>query len=245
VLQDEYRLMHALELSHWWFRGRRRILLDLLEQATRSTQRVPEILDYGCGTGGNTSFYAALGSVVAIEPDRAAVRLAHARGGAQYCRCVGTSLPFRAGVFDAVLASDVLEHIEDDAAAVAEIARVIRPGGVVILTVPAHQWMFSEHDVALHHFRRYSKASIRSLLEGTGMKIRRLSYWNASLFPLICLSRLVKAGRSSADARSDTAGAAPWWLNQTLAGVLASEAALLRRVSLPWGVSLVAMAQRM
>jgi SAM-dependent methyltransferase len=245
VLRDEYQLMHGLELKHWWFRGRRRILVDLLEEATNPGPPAPRILDYGCGTGGNTSFYAALGSVVGIEPDWSAIRLAHVRGGANYCRSEGTRLPFRPGVFDIVVASDVLEHIEDDEAAVAEIARVIRPGGVLILTVPAHQWMFSEHDVALHHFRRYSKTSLRMLLEGTGMKIRRLSYWNASLFPLICLLRLMRAGHSRPVARSDRGGEAPHWINEGLAALLAGEAAVVRRVSLPWGVSLVAAAQRM
>jgi SAM-dependent methyltransferase len=235
--------MHALELTHWWFRGRRRVLVDMLRGSTDAGQGMPRILDLGCGTGGNTSAFASVGSVVGLEPDAAAIRLAHARGRAQYCRGHGAQLPFRSGIFDAVVASDVLEHIEDDVAAVAEIARVLRPGGTVIISVPAHQWLFSEHDAALHHFRRYSKARLRNVLESGGLRIRRLSYWNAVLFPAICFRRLVGRRRSANAPRSDMTSA-PWLINEALAALLAGEAAVFRHAPLPWGVSLIALAER-
>lgn len=244
MLPHEYDVMHALELRHWWFRGRRRILLDILRNAVDTRRDRPRILDYGCGSGGNTSVYASVGSVVGIEPDASAIRLAHARGGAQYCRGQGTQLPFRSGVFDAVVASDVLEHIRDDVGAAAEIARVLHPGGVAIISVPAHQWLFSEHDAALHHFRRYSKAGIRDVLGRGGLRVRRLSYWNAVLFPAICFRRLVARRRSPNGPRSDTASV-PWLINEALAALLVAEAAVLRHAPLPWGVSLIALAERM
>jgi len=240
---NEYEIMHALELHHWWFRGRRRLLVDLLRGAAGARAGSLRILDYGCGTGGNTSAYASLGVVVGVEPDSAAVRLARERGGARYCRTAGTQLPFRQGAFDAVMASDVLEHIEDDFEAVSEIARVLRPGGTAIISVPAHQWLFSEHDAALHHFRRYSKAAIRNVLERGGLRIRRLSYWNAALFPAICLHRLLVKPRRGHEPRSDTSSS-PWLINEALAALLAAEAAVLRHAPLPWGVSLVGVAER-
>jgi SAM-dependent methyltransferase len=243
VLPHEYDVMHGLELRHWWFRGRRRVLVDLLRQSTGRKSGIPRILDFGCGTGGNTTVYASLGSVIGIEPDASAVRLAQARGGALYCRGTGTRLPFRGGAFDAVVASDVLEHIEDDRAALAETARVLRPGGVLVISVPAHQWLFSEHDAALHHFRRYSKTALREVLERSGFKARRLSYWNAALFPAISLSRLMRRDRSERQARSDLR-LPPWIVNEALAMLLAAEAEILRHVSLPWGVSLVGVADR-
>jgi SAM-dependent methyltransferase len=241
--QCEYEVMHAQELRHWWFRGRRRVLVDLLRGVVGLRAGSFSILDYGCGTGGNISGYAQLGAVVGIEPDATAVRLARARGGAEYCRTTGTELPFRQGAFDVVMASDVLEHIEDDLAAVSEIARVLRPGGAAIISVPAHQWLFSAHDAALHHFRRYSKAALRDVLERGGLKIRRLSYWNAALFPAICLHRLVGKRRSGQKPRSDTTSA-PWLINEALAMLLAAEAAVLRHAPLPWGLSLVGVAER-
>jgi len=239
----EYEVMHAHELRHWWFRGRRRVLVDLLRGVAGPRAGSLRILDYGCGTGGNTSEYASFGAVIGIEPDAAAVRLARERGGAHYCRSSGTQLPFRQGAFDAVVASDVLEHIEDDLAAVSEIGRVLRPGGAAIISVPAHQWLFSEHDAALHHFRRYSKAALRDVLERGGLRIRRLSYWNAVLFPAICLHRLLVRPRRGHELRSDTRSS-PWPINEALAALLAAEAAILRRAPLPWGVSLVGVAER-
>jgi SAM-dependent methyltransferase len=181
--------------------------------------------------------------VIGIEPDGAAVGFARARGGAHYCRSNGTQLPFQQGAFDAVLASDVLEHIEHDLAAVSEIVRVLRPGGAAIVSVPAHQWLFSEHDAALHHFRRYSRAALRRVLEGGGLRIRRISYWNAALFPAICLHRLVARRPGVQGPRSDTTST-PWLVNEALTAVLAAEAVILRHASLPWGVSLIAVADR-
>jgi SAM-dependent methyltransferase len=239
----EYEVMREHELRHWWFRGRRRVLVDLLGGVAGPRTGPLRILDYGCGTGGNTPEYASLGAVVGIEPDAAAVRLAGKRGGARYCRGSGTQLPFRGTVFDAVVASDVLEHIEDDLEAVSEIARVLRPGGSAIISVPAHQWLFSEHDEALHHFRRYSKAALRDVLERGGLRIRRLFYWNAVLFPAICVHRLLVKPRRGQEPRSDT-GSSPWLINEALTALLAAEAAVLRHAPLPWGASLVAVAER-
>jgi SAM-dependent methyltransferase len=243
VLAQEYEAMHSLELEHWWFRGRRRILLQTLRNALRPKTAPPRILDLGCGTGGNTLSYAQLGSVVGVEPDPLALGLAHARGGARYCRSNGTQLPFRNGVFDAVVASDVLEHIEDDGSAVLEIARVLRQGGLAVISVPAHQWLFSQHDAALHHFRRYAKSGLRDLLQRSGLQARRLSYWNAALFPAICLSRLLDRHRRTHGSRVESK-LPPRTINEGLSGLLAVEAAILRHASLPWGVSLLSVAER-
>jgi SAM-dependent methyltransferase len=235
--------MHAQELHHWWFRGRRRVLVDLLRQVASAHAGSLRILDYGSGTGGNASAYSSLGLVVGIEPDAAAVRLASVRGGARYCRASGTRLPFRPGTFDAVVASDVLEHIEDDRTAISEIARVLRPGGTAIISVPAHPWLYSEHDAALHHVRRYSKTALRNLVAQAGLRIRRLSYWNATLFPVVCIHRLLGKRHHTNAPRSDTVST-PWLVNEALAALLAVESGIVRHVPLPWGVSLIGLAER-
>ena len=243
MLPHEYEIMHALELRHWWFQGRRRLLLNLLGRVAGAGSGPLRILDYGCGTGGNTSAYGSFGKVFGIEPGSAAVRLAHKRGGARYCRTSGTDLPFRDGSFDVVMASDVLEHIQHDGKAVSEIARVLRPGGSTILSVPAHGWLFSHHDTALQHFRRYSRLALRDLLERNQLIIRRLSYWNTALFPVVCVQRLIGKRRRTGRPQSDTV-LPPRLLNEALAKLLAVESALASRITLPWGVSLVAVAER-
>jgi SAM-dependent methyltransferase len=242
VLPAEYHAMHLVELTHWWFRGRRRLLVSFLARVGGARAGALRILDYGCGTGGNTTSYGQFGSVIGVEPDPHAVRLAQARGGGSYCRADGVRLPFRNGTFDVVIASDVLEHIEDDSGAMAEMARVLRPGGSMIISVPAHQWLFSYHDAALHHFRRYSKATLRSLLGRERLRIRRLSYWNTTLFPLLSLYRLLQQQRRRPLPRSDTR-LPPGLINQALAVLLSAEAALVRHVGLPWGLSLVVVAE--
>jgi SAM-dependent methyltransferase len=244
VRQDEYEIMHAHELRHWWFRGRRRVLVDLLRRHAAEQEGHVRILDYGCGTGGNLPSYQTFGSVYGVEPDLRAVQLAARRGGPVLSRASGTDLPFRPASFDVVVASDVLEHIDDDAGAVGEIARVLRPGGAFIFSVPAHPWLFGPHDAALFHRRRYVERGLRSLVEGTGLRIGRLSYWNSTLFPLYCAHRLLGRFRGSPSGHSDV-HALPGLANELLTGILVVEAALLRRFRLPWGLSLVGVAQRL
>jgi SAM-dependent methyltransferase len=182
------------------------------------------------------------GQVFGIEPDAGALALARPRGGAHFCRAVGTAIPFRDGAFDLVLASDVLEHIGDDARAANEIRRVLRPGGSLIFSVPAHPWLFGPHDVALRHHRRYTRRAIRRVLEGAGLTVSWLSYWNTVLFPVVVAGRLVRRF-STAGAKSDTRDAPPW-LNAALTGLLALEARVLRVSRLPCGVSLIGVALR-
>jgi SAM-dependent methyltransferase len=242
VLPAEYHRMHALETNHWWFLGRRRVLLNILQYVERP-KNLLRLLDYGCGTGSNTQAYAALGEVIGFDLDRTALGLAQQRGGGIYCCGTGTQLPFPENSFDVVVASDVLEHIEDDHAALIEIVRVLNWDGIAIITVPAHQWLFSDHDAALHHFRRYSKEGLRKTLERSGLRVRRLSYWNMCLFPLISIHRLLRRRGAPQNLRSDT-GPTNRMINRALAQLVSLEAAVLRHVALPWGTSLVAIAER-
>lgn len=242
MLQHEYEVMHAQEMTHWWFRGRRRVLVDLLRRASAGVTR-PRVLDFGCGTGGNTDAFARVGEVTGLEPNAEAIALAHARGAARFCRGSGTELPFASGVFDAVVASDVLEHIEDDVGAGLEIARVLKPGGALVFSVPAHPWLFAEHDTALWHHRRYTRTTLAGMLASAALAEEFVSYWNATLFPAVCAYRFVSPLLRRGKARSDMA-ATPDAVNAPLAGILAVEAAVLRHVRLPWGVSFVGIARR-
>jgi SAM-dependent methyltransferase len=242
VLSNEYQVMHELEMRHWWFRGRRQVLVDLLMRHLSLASR-PRLLDLGCGTGGNIGALANLGDVIGIEPDPGAVALARTRGGAMFCRATGTALPFAAGSFDAVIASDVLEHIAEDGPAVAEISRVLRRGGLLVFSVPAHPWLFTHHDAALLHHRRYTHRSIQRVIRSGGLAIRWLSFWNTILFPIVCAYRLMGKLRGDTGVQSDIRPTPPL-LNEALAGVLDVEARVLRYIRLPWGVSLVGVASR-
>jgi SAM-dependent methyltransferase len=242
VLSHEYQVMHELELQHWWFRGRRQVLVDLLRRHLSLGSR-PRLLDLGCGTGGNIGALAGLGEVIGIEPDPSAVTLARSRGGAAFLRANGTALPFASESFDAVVASDVLEHIAEDSSAVREISRILRRGGLLVFSVPAHPWLFTHHDAALLHHRRYTRQSIQRVIRGGGLTIGWLSYWNTLLFPLVCAYRMVAKLRADTGVQSDPRPT-PALLNEMLTGLLQVEAWILRHTRLPWGVSLVGVARR-
>jgi SAM-dependent methyltransferase len=197
------------------------------------------ILEIGCGTGHNFEMLGRFGRVDAIEVDDAARALSTSRLG----RPVGSSpLPALPGIADGsyhlIALLDVLEHIEEDRASLASIKRKLAPGGRVLLTVPANQWMWSAHDAAHHHHRRYSKAGLRRVIEEAGLGIELLSYFNSLLFPVAAAARI--AGKLSGKTESDDAMPSPA-VNGVLEKMFGFERHLVGRVPLPAGVSLVAI----
>lgn len=234
-----YDRMAELDQRHWWYRARREVLGQLIRRRALPPPGA-RILEVGCGTGHNLPMLAQFGAVEAIEVDPAARAIAEERLG----RPVGAApLPELAGVpervFDLVASLDVIEHVEDDAAALASIARRLKPGGRFVMTVPAHAWMWSAHDEVNHHQRRYSKAGLKRLVEGSPLKLEALGYFNSLLFPLAVGARL--AGKITGKQDSDDK-LPPELLNKALETVFAQEARLIGRVPLSPGLSLFAVA---
>jgi len=234
-----YDRMAALDQQHWWYRARRQVLAALI---TRRALPPPDaqILEIGCGTGHNLPMLGQFGRVEAVEVDPAARALAEQRLG----RAIRSAplpeigdLPERH--FDLVGSFDVIEHIEDDEAALASIARLLKPGGRFVMTVPAHQWMWSAHDVVNHHKRRYSKTGLTRLIAGSSMRLEAVGYFNSLLFPVAVAARLAGKLRGT-DQSDDSLPPAP--LNRALEAVFAQEARLIGRVALPPGLSLFAVA---
>lgn len=234
-----YDRMAELDQRHWWYRARRKVLASLIE---RVVQPLPDsrILEIGCGTGHNFPMLGKYGTVEAIEIDPAARAMAEDRLG----RSIGSApLPALDGVadasFDMIGSFDVIEHIPDDHGALAGIARCLKPGGKFVMTVPAHQWMWSAHDVVNHHQRRYSKASLKTLIDRSPLKLGKIGYLNSLLLPVAIAARA--AGKlTGKDDGDDTLPPAP--LNAALEAVFAQEARLIGKVPLPPGLSLWAVA---
>lgn len=233
-----YDRMAELDELHWWYRARRAILTKLIERRVRPAPN-SHILEIGCGTGHNVLMLKQFGDVDAIEIDPAARAVAEARLGRQ----IGDApLPNLPGVpdakYDLVAILDVLEHVEEDRQALVSIAKKLRPGGKILITVPAHPWMWSAHDVVNHHQRRYTSKSLRKVIAEAGLKIETMSYFNSLLFPLAAAARL--AGRLTGKEDSDDA-MPPKPVNKLFEFLFGLERHAIGRVSLTPGVSLVAV----
>jgi SAM-dependent methyltransferase len=233
--------MAELDQLHWWFIARRRILEKLILRVVRPPADA-KVLELGCGTGHNLPMLGKFGKVEASELDRCARALARKRLG----RVVrNAKLPdltmFKRNGYDLIALLDVLEHVPGDLAALRAIHMRLKPGGALLLTVPANAWMWSAHDSAHHHFRRYSKKQLKELFLRSGLEVQLLSYFNSLLFPPIALARLVGkvTRRESADDRLPAAS-----VNWLLDKVFGIERWLLGRVPMPFGVSLVAVVRR-
>lgn len=234
-----YERMAAHDTTHWWYRARRDVLADYLARYA-GLPKDARILEIGCGTGHNLPMLAAFGEIDAIEIDETAGKFASERLG----KPVGTSpLPELTGVapgtYDLVAVLDVVEHVEDDVAALEAIARVLKPGGKILITVPAHQWMWSAHDVVNHHKRRYSKSSLTAALSKAGLGWSKLRWFNSLLFPAAVAARMV--GKLTGKDDSDDSPP-PGPLNAIFERVFRLERHLVGRVPMTPGLSIIVLA---
>jgi SAM-dependent methyltransferase len=234
-----YQQMAELDDRHWWYRARRKIIAELIRREAHLPENA-QILEIGCGTGHNLAMLSGFGHVEGLELDDEARALSEKRLGR---KVMSSPLPELAGVpdrhYDLIGAFDVIEHIDDDHAALASIATKLKPGGTFMMTVPAHQWMWSAHDTVNHHKRRYSRRSLKALIDGSPLQLKRIGYFNSLLFPLAVAERAASKlrGKAAADVTLP-----PKPLNKTLEKLFAAERHLVGRLPLPPGLSLFAVA---
>jgi SAM-dependent methyltransferase len=241
---DFYRAYYDLEGRHWWFLGRRKLFLRLLEQRLPAATRPIDVLDFGCGTGAFLEHLDRFGTVSAVDADPSAVAFCHARGRAEVRLAPpGAPLPFPDAAFDLVTALDVIEHIDDDVAALAELRRVLRPGGLLLVAVPAFMFLWGKQDEVSHHHRRYTARTLRRALTAAGFGVDRTSYFNTVLFPLIAAVRLGRRLLRRPGGQQSDFELGPARLNGILGALFGAEAGLVARGRLPFGVSLLALAE--
>lgn len=236
---------HEVETRHWWFRARREIVRGLVTRLAPA--RDGAILDIGCSSGCLMRELAQAGYTQVQGIDASPEGIARCQQDGLRARIMDAHQPaFADNSMDVLCASDVLEHLERDAAALVEWRRILKPGGWLILFVPAHQWLWTEHDTVNRHFRRYTRPGLVRLMSGAGFEVRRSSYWNAALFPPVALLRL---WRRAASGKPRTAASdmflPPGPINALLRCWLGVENRLhLLGLNSPFGISVMALAQK-
>ncbi len=245
---DEYKFLFELEERHWWFVGMRKIVAALLDGALPAEPL--RVLDAGCGTGLMLSWlrrYAGEGQIYGLDYSAAALRFSARRGERLLVQGSIAAIPFPDACFDLVTSFDVLDSFaaQDAGAPCGELARVLKPGGALLVRVPAYQFLYGRHDRAVHTKHRYTAAEMKRRLEHEGLTVVRLTYANTLLFPVAVVWRMLtraEHGEPQSDVRP--LPGLIRWLNSVLVGLLTLEAASLRVLRLPIGLSMMALARK-
>ncbi len=247
---DVYRQFEALEQTHWWFRGRRKVYLGLL-RSLLADRRPANILDLGCGAGGFLPSLEELGdTLVASDMDRESLVFCRQRGFMLSAQSLSDTLPFASDSFDLVCMFDVLEHTPDDRKVLAEVRRILRPGGLLVLSVPAHQFLYANNDRVAGHYRRYNRGALNHIMRESEYSIIKSTYTNVFLFPLIAvavlLAKLVEGllGRGDDLKHSNLSWPAPAIVSNLLFGVFAAELPFSLWFNWPLGHSIFVAARK-
>ncbi len=242
---SEYRTIYTVEDRHWWYVGMRQITLALLDETYRGRADL-EILDAGSGTGAAMGYLARFGRVTGIDLSPLALGFCRERALTRLGQASVMALPFADASFDLVTSFDVLYHraVGDYRDALREFRRVLRPGGRLLLRLPAYDRLRGRHDAVIHTGRRFTTGELGSSLYETSYRLERLTYANTLLFPLALAKRLAEPLLPAAGPHQSDVAPNPEWLDKTLAAVLGAEARLLRRGNFPFGLTVVALARK-
>ncbi len=233
-----YEEMFRLEERHWWFAAKHQIVLAML---ARYLPAGAKIVDIGCGCGRMLQLLSQRHEAIGVDASPLAADFARQRGVNVVQGMLPEPIGLPPGEFDAVLMLDVLEHLDDDVTCARAAASLLKPDGILLITVPAYQWLFGPHDVAHHHRRRYTRKTLKHALEDANLQVDYLSYYNAILFPLALVQR--SAQRMKRDQTVSTAPP-PAPINALFRSIFASERHILGKLPLPFGLSLLAVARR-
>jgi len=243
MMAHTYAIFFEQEESHWWYVGRRRIIRSFVKEICDQTgNRRPQILDVGCGTGANLFMLAELGEVEGVDISPQTIAFCQARGLSNVRLGAAEALPYDDNQFDLVTALDVVEHLDDDVGALREMRRVIRPGGRLLLFVPAFMFLWGLQDEVSNHRRRYRLPELRRAVVAAGFEIERTTYANITFFvPTLVVRQVMRLTGLSTDSEVSINIPA---LNRIFAWIFGSEKNLLKTFNFPFGVSGICVARR-
>jgi 2-polyprenyl-3-methyl-5-hydroxy-6-metoxy-1,4-benzoquinol methylase len=242
---EMYRHIYEIERVHWWYVARRKIVFDWVFRVLANYSG-PRILDVGCGTGFNVEYLQTRGHSRVMGLDFSAEALTFCRSrNLTNCVCGdATRIPLRQETFDVIMAWDMIEHLEDDRQALREFARLLRHGGSVIIFAPAFNFLWGLQDEVSHHRRRYTAGELRQKLKAAGLSVKKLTYANMFLFPLIWAGRMVLRLTGNDIQGTSENDLSPDWSSGLLQAIFSAECPLLRYVDFPFGVSLLCVAEK-
>jgi SAM-dependent methyltransferase len=242
---SEYRTIYSVEDRHWWYAGMRHITLAVLDETYRGRSDL-EILDAGSGTGAAMAYLSPYGRVTGIDFSPLALGFCRERALTRLGQASVTALPFTAASFDLVTSFDVLYHraVGDYRVALREFYRVLRPGGRLLLRLPAYDRLRGRHDAVIHTARRFTTGDLDISLHEIGFAVERLTYANTILFPVALAKRLAEPLVPAPAGHQSDIAPNPEWFDKTLGAVLGAEARWLRRRDLPFGLTVVALARK-
>jgi SAM-dependent methyltransferase len=240
-----YNQIQAIERTHWWYVARRKIIFDWVFRIL-TDRPAARLLDIGCGTGFNMEQVRARcdGQVVGLDLSTDALTFCRSRNLPNLVGGDGACSPFRSASFDVIMALDLIEHLDDDQAALRELARLLRPGGALIIFAPAFNFLWGLQDDVSHHRRRYTAGELRQKLDQAGLCVDKLSYANMVLLPLIWGGRVALRLFGHNDRVVSENDLHPGWSNGLLQAIFAAERPLLRHMNFPFGASLLCVAKR-
>ena len=240
----EYEKMYSLEETYWWFQGRKNIVLSLLDKVEVFRKGGAKVLDLGCGTGLILTLMGKKHWTVGMDFSPLSMAFSHKRGAKNLIQADAQCLPTPTDTFDLVTSLDLTEHVEHDDWMLAEVNRVLKPGGHMLLTVPAHPFLWSEHDEALYHYRRYTHKLLKQRVTQAGFEIQRLTYCISFTFPIIVGYRIFKKIFKKKNQPKTHLVVPPPWANKFLIWTVSIEAAILKKINIPFGVSLLVLAKK-
>jgi SAM-dependent methyltransferase len=241
--EHTYPIMYEVEDAHWWYAGRRRIIKSFLARVCQNFQgRRPRILDVGCGTGANLELLAEFGETEGVDISQEALSFCRERGFSNVRHGAAEKLPYEDGSFDLVTGLDVVEHLDDDVAGLSEMRRVLRPGGRVLLFVPAFMFLWGVQDDVSHHRRRYTIPNLRRAVQTAGLEVERTTYANITFFAPILLGRALMKVTGLRPASENNINVSA--LNGVFGRILGAESAFLSRLNFPFGVSALCVARK-